>query len=88
MYTDPKTKEELVNRLLSYDFNGDFTELGNEPATVTRKASYSFLVKFPTTDQRYEVVVRKPRKIAAAMPAAKSIPFARRPRVAKANRYS
>lgn len=80
MYTDPRTKEDFVNRLLSFDFNGDFTDLGEDTAIVTRKASYAFTVKFPHTNQKYEVVVRKPRKPAPAK-AAKAPPQARRPRL-------
>ena len=80
MYTDPRTKEDFVNRLLSYDFNGDFTDLGEEAAVVTRETAYCFTVKFPHTSQKYEIAVSKPRK-APPVKAAKAPPQARRPRL-------
>lgn len=87
MYSDPKTKEDFVNRLLSYDFNGDFTDLGEEPATVTRVSPYRFAVKFKATGQNYEIVVRKPRRAKGKLrlslkPNRPAI--ARRPRAARA----
>lgn len=62
MHTDPKTKEQFVDRILSYDFDGDFTSLGENQASIARLAANKFLLHFPATGQRYEIVVRKPRK--------------------------
>lgn len=61
MHTDPKTKEQFVDRILSYDFDGDFTALGVYRAQLTRLAANKFTIKFPATGQQYELVVKKPR---------------------------
>lgn len=61
MHTDPKTKEQFVDRILSYDFDGDFTALGVYRAQLTRLSPNKFSLKFPATGQNYELIVKKPR---------------------------
>ena len=63
MYTDPKTKEQFMDRILSLDFDGDFTELGAYRAKLRRIAPNKFSLDFPATGQNYELVVRKPRLV-------------------------
>lgn len=61
MRTDPKSKEDLMNRLLSRDFDGDFTALGEAEAQLVRVSHNKALLIFPITHQTYEITVRKPR---------------------------
>lgn len=61
MHRDPKTKEQFIDRLLSRDFDGDLSALGESKAVLTRLAPHRLGVIFPSTGQYYEVLVRKPR---------------------------
>lgn len=61
MTSDPKTKEQFLNRILSYDFDGNFGSLGEGRITVSRIAPNKIAIRFPATGQYYELVVRKPR---------------------------
>lgn len=61
MHSDPKTKEQFLDRVLSYDFEGDFSEIGQERAQIRRTSPHRFMVKFPASGQHFEVVIRKPR---------------------------
>lgn len=61
MHTDPKTKEQFVDRILSYDFDGDFTSLGVYRAQLVRLSPNKFALTFPATGQLYELTVKKPR---------------------------
>lgn len=65
---DPRTKEELLNRLLSYDFNGDLRHLGDGMATIVRTAKHKTLLRF-TNGQEFELVVRKPNESRRKQPA-------------------
>lgn len=58
---DPRTKEELLDRMLSFDFDGDIRHLGSEPATIVRTARNRIMLKFPSSDREFEFVVRIPR---------------------------
>lgn len=61
MHTDPRTKEQLLNRLLSYDFDGDLANIGESRAAITRTAANRVDIRFPTTGQHFALIVRKPR---------------------------
>lgn len=61
---DPRTKEELLNKMLSFDFNGDIRDLGAEPATVQRQGPNSLLLKFPASGAVFEVSIHRPREFA------------------------
>lgn len=61
MTRDPKTKEQFLNRIMSYDFDGDFSSLGEGKPKVSRIAANKVAIDFPMTGQHYELVVRKPR---------------------------
>lgn len=61
---DPRTKEELLDRMLSYDFDGDIRHLGVEPATIQRTGANSLRLKFPDSDQVFDLTVHKPREFA------------------------
>lgn len=56
----PQTKEEFVNKILSYDFDGDIRKLGDN-ARIERATPQSFFVYFPDIDRRYELTVSIPR---------------------------
>lgn len=58
---DPRTKEAVLDRMLSYDFDGDIRHLGVEPARLTRTARNRMLLTFPTSGITYELTVRRPR---------------------------
>ena len=57
----PRTKEELVNKILSYDFNGDIRTLG-EGVSLVRTKPHIVSLRFPDIDRAYELVVRIPRE--------------------------
>jgi hypothetical protein len=75
MKRDPRTKEELLNRMLSFDFDGDIRHLGEEPATVQRQGPNSLLLKFPATNTVFELSVHRPREFAHARVAAQPRSF-------------
>lgn len=58
---DPRTKEELLNRMLSYDFDGDIRNLGEETARLVRVAPNRLELQFPATGRCYELAVKLPR---------------------------
>lgn len=58
---DPRTKEELLDRMLSYDFDGDIRHLGAEEASLVRTAPNKLLLSFPKSGRIYELVARLPR---------------------------
>lgn len=61
MNTDPRTKEQFLNRILSYDFDGDLAHIGESKAVIERITSNRVCVRLPATGQHYEIVIRKPR---------------------------
>lgn len=61
----PRTKEELLNKMLSYDFNGDIRTLG-EGARIERTAANALTLHFPEIGRTYELVARIPRSTAKA----------------------
>lgn len=58
---DPRTKEELLDRMLSYDFDGDIRHLGAEEATIQRAAPNAVWLRFPDSGRSYLLSVRLPR---------------------------
>jgi hypothetical protein len=58
---DPRTKEEVLDRMLSYDFDGDVRNVGAEQARLTRTAANKLLLTFPATGITYELEVHRPR---------------------------
>lgn len=58
---DPRTKEELLDRMLAYDFDGDIRHLGAEPASIIRTAANKLELVFPKSGRVYELVARLPR---------------------------
>lgn len=71
---DPRTKEELLDRMLSFDFDGDIRHLGVEPASVVRSGPNKLLLSFPNSGTTYELEVHRPREFSKA--AAQSAPRA------------
>lgn len=61
---DPKTKEQLLDRMLSYDFNGDIRQLGAEPARIERIGANALRLTFPDTDTVFDLTVHRPREFA------------------------
>lgn len=58
---DPRTKEELFDRMLSFDFDGDIRNLGAEPARLVRLAPNRLALEFPASGRTYELAVKIPR---------------------------
>lgn len=59
---DPETKEELLNRLLMADFDGDIRNLGGEAARVKRVAPHMLRLEFPDSGAIFDLTVHRPRK--------------------------
>lgn len=57
----PRSKEELLNKMLSYDFSGDIRELG-EGARIERVSPNTMRLTFPEIDRVYEISVHIPRE--------------------------
>lgn len=60
-YNDPRTKEEFLDRLLRYDFDGDIRSIGAEPASLVRTGPNSLEISFPKSGKTYELTVHRPR---------------------------
>lgn len=61
----PLSKRELVNRLLSNDFNGDFRSLG-EGAQISRAGPNLVEIRFPEIDRTFMLSAHIPRDGTAA----------------------
>lgn len=62
MFTrDPKTKEELLDRMLRYDFEGDIRDTGAEKATLKRMGPNRLQLQFPRTGKIFELSIHLPR---------------------------
>lgn len=57
---DPRTKEEVLNRMLSFDFHG-IPELG-EDVKIERTSPQTVELTFPKLGRTYELTVRIPRE--------------------------
>lgn len=62
MATDPKTKEAVLNRMLSYDFSGDIRQLGIN-TRIERIAPHKVALDFPESGKRYILTISKPRPV-------------------------
>lgn len=58
---DPRSKEELLDRMLSFDFDGDIRHLGSGPASLSRIAPNALLLTFKDSGRTFELRVRIPR---------------------------
>lgn len=67
---DPKTKEDILNRMLSYDFDGDIRHLGEEPAQITRTGAHTLRLTFPASGRVFDVSVHRPREFSQPRPQA------------------
>lgn len=70
---DPRTKEELLDRMLSFDFDGDIRNLGVEPAMLVRTKANALNLVFPSTGTIFELVIRRPRKLEKEVASAVSV---------------
>jgi len=57
----PRTKEELLNKMLSFDFDGDIRTLGPE-TRIKRTAPNEITLEFPDIDRKYVLSVHIPRE--------------------------
>lgn len=58
---EPRTKQELLSRLLSMDFSGDLRTLSPSGAQLKRVAPNRLEVVLPTSGKKFELVVRRPK---------------------------
>lgn len=83
-YRDPKTKEDLLDRMTRIDFSGDLRDLGaDHNVQLKRLKRHVLRLVFPTTGQSFDLTVHKPRSEAAPKraPAPKNVtPIHRRKR--------
>jgi NADH dehydrogenase/NADH:ubiquinone oxidoreductase subunit G len=56
---EPKTKAELLERILSHDFNGQWRDLSPSRATIERIASHTALIKLPESGLEFELTIHK-----------------------------
>lgn len=68
--SDPKTKEQLLDRMLSFDFDGDIRHLGVEPASIVRVSPNTLRLTFPDSGVTFELEVHRPREFSQAAKAA------------------
>lgn len=64
--SDPKTKEQLLDRMLSFDFDGDIRHLGVEPASIVRVSPNTLRLTFPDSGVTFELEVHRPREFSQA----------------------
>jgi hypothetical protein len=57
---DPRTKEELLSKFLSFDYSGNIREIGEE-THVKRIAPNKVRLAFPRTGKVYDLTVHQPR---------------------------
>lgn len=58
---EPRTKQELLSRILSMDFSGDLRTLSPNGAQLKRTAPNKLEVMLPTSGKKFELVVRRPK---------------------------
>lgn len=58
---DPRTKEEILDRMTRIDFSGDLRTLGAQGVLLERIKPHVLRMVFPETGQKYELTVHKPR---------------------------
>lgn len=58
---EPRTKQELLSRILSMDFSGDLRTLSPSGAQLKRTAPNKLEVVLPTSGKRFEIVIRRPK---------------------------
>jgi hypothetical protein len=63
---DPRTKEQLLDRMMSFDFDGDIRHLGVEPASIVRVSPNTLRLTFPDSGVTYELSVHRPREFSQA----------------------
>jgi hypothetical protein len=61
MQKDPKTKPQVVDRLLNFRVADELRTIGEAPASITRTGANRVLLKFPASNKAYELVVRNAR---------------------------
>jgi hypothetical protein len=67
---DPRTKEELLDRMMSFDFDGDIRHLGVEAASIVRVSPNTLRLSFPASGTVFELSVHRPREFSQAARAA------------------
>lgn len=70
---DPKTKADIIDRVLRRDFNGDFTQLGQDGQVILdRKKANVLALKFQNSGEIFELTVHKRREQAGRRPVRKA----------------
>lgn len=85
-YRDPKTKEEILNRMMQRDFNGDLSTLAADGAIQLQRIKRHVLrLVFPTTGKKFDLTIHKPRPEVTSRATAKKPAAAARTNGAKAS---
>lgn len=69
---DPRTKEELLDRILRFDFEGDIRQIGAETARITRLGPNRLQLEFPKSGVTFELSIHRPREEGRPAPATPS----------------
>lgn len=59
---DPRSKEDLLDRLMMADFDGDVRALGRERAKIERVDPYTVRLTFPFSGAVFDLEVHRPRE--------------------------
>lgn len=61
-YRDPKTKEDIINRLTSTDFSGDLRDLAKDRNMQMQRIKRHVLrLKFIDSGREFDLTIHKPR---------------------------
>lgn len=58
---EPRSKNQVLDQLLSMNFKGDLRQLSPVGAKLTRIAPHKIAVHLPETDTKFEIIVRRPK---------------------------
>lgn len=59
---DPRTKEDFLDRMLRYDFDGDIRNLGGTTASIVRIGANALRLTFPDSGVVFDLTVHRPRE--------------------------
>lgn len=67
---DPRSKEDFLDRILRFDFEGDIRQIGAQTASIVRIAPHVLRMTFPESGETFDLTVHKPRSESKAAHAA------------------
>lgn len=60
LHKDPRTKEEFLNKMLAFDYDGDIRKIGGG-TSIVRLAPHIVRLTFPETGRTFDLEVHIPR---------------------------